>query len=230
MVLLTLKLVIESAGIVSCGVVAVTVSGDAAESVTVTVNLQLVVWPVGVYVNEGVVAEVKPGQIELFGTVHEYDGEPVPPEADADIVIGPFIVCVDVGEVIETVSAGFTVSVLLCGEVNPRFAESRALISKVYAPAPFEYVFVVQVITSVVEIEHVPTVLDPPLYISVRVGLEYGGVPPLAVAVTVTCWPMSSADVDRDGVVSVGSGFTVTVLVFVSTGAKVVSPGRVSEE
>ena len=48
MVLLTLKLVIESAGIVSCGVVAVAVSGDAAESVTVTVNLQLVVVPVGV--------------------------------------------------------------------------------------------------------------------------------------------------------------------------------------
>ena len=231
MVLLTLKLVIESAGIVSCGVVAVTVSGDAAESVTVTVNLQLVVWPVGVYVNEGVVAEVKPGQIELFGTVHEYDGEPVPPEADADIVIGPFIVCVDVGEVIETVSAGFTVNVLLCGEVSPRFAESRALISKVYVLAPFEYVSVVQVITLVVdEIEHVPTVLASPPYISVSVGSEYGGVPPLAVAVTVTCWPMSSADVDRDGVVSVGSGFTVTVLVFVSTGANSVSVLRTFEE
>ena len=81
---------------------AVAVSGDVTESVTVTVNLQLVVVPVGVYVNEEVVAEVKPGHVEPFGTVHEYDREPVPPEADADIVIGLFIVCADVGEVIET--------------------------------------------------------------------------------------------------------------------------------
>ena len=71
MVLLTLKLVIESAGIVSCGVVAVTVSGDAAESVTVTVNSQLVVRPVGLYRNEEVVVEVKPGHDVPDATLHK---------------------------------------------------------------------------------------------------------------------------------------------------------------
>ena len=181
--------------------------------------------------NEGTLPGLlKPGHVPLpLATVHEYVRGTVPPDAEAVIVIGLFIVCADEGEVIETVSAGLTVSVLLCGEVSPRFAESNALISKVYAPAPFEYVSVVQVITSVVdEIEHVPTVLASPPCISVSVGSEYGGVPPLAVAVTVTCWPMSSADVDRDGVVSVGSGFTVTVLVFVSTGANSVSVPRIN--
>ena len=48
MVLLTLKLVIESAGIVICGVVADAVSCVEAESVTVTVNSQPVVGDVGV--------------------------------------------------------------------------------------------------------------------------------------------------------------------------------------
>ena len=183
--------------------------------------------------NEGTLPGLlKPGHVPLpLATVHEYVRGAVPPDAEAVIVIGLFIVCADEGEVIDTVSAGFTVNVLLCGEVSPRLTESRALISKVYVPAPFEYVSVVQVITLVVdEIEHVPTVLDWPLSISIRVGLEYGGVPPLAVAVTVTCWPMSSADVDRDGVVSVGSGFTVTVLVFVSTGTKFVTPDLIPEE
>ena len=64
------KLVMLNAGIVICEVVALTVTGVEAESVTLTVNSQPVVEPVGVYVNDAAFPGLlKPGHVPVF--VHE---------------------------------------------------------------------------------------------------------------------------------------------------------------
>lgn len=98
-----MKLVIVRVGTVIVGVVADADSGVVAESVTVTVNSHPVVVPVGTYENESTFpGDAKPGHEVAPATAHEYESVPVPPVAEAVTVIGPFIVCGDDGEVIET--------------------------------------------------------------------------------------------------------------------------------